>query len=138
MSWKRHHFFVLAVVLVSLGLVAWWALPGSAPEEMPTRTPARNVSAREAPPARSPELPEFPTKTADGSRLWAPGMNYRYAVETDQEVTFSSSQPGAPVPPGMRFHIQGEWNVGIVSASEARVEAQVRLVPSIVSVNVDG
>ncbi|QRN93895.1 HEAT repeat domain-containing protein [Archangium violaceum] len=137
MSWKRHHFFVLAVVLVSLGLVAWWALPGSAPEETPTRTPARNASTQTASSPR-PELPELPTKTADGSRLWAPGMSYRYAVETDQEVTFSSSQPGAPVPPGMRFHIQGEWNVGIVSAGEARIEAQVRLVPASVSVNVDG
>ncbi|WP_395839999.1 HEAT repeat domain-containing protein [Cystobacter fuscus] len=65
-------------------------------------------------------------------------MNYRYSVETDQEVTFSSSQPGAPIPPGMRFQISGEWNVGIVSAGEAQVEAQVRLVPANVSVSVDG
>ncbi len=138
MSWKRHHFVVLAVVLVSLGLVAWWALPRNDPgAQTPPTAPARPASTQVAPPP-SPELPEFPTKTADGSRLWVPGMSYRYAVDTTQEVTFSSSQAGAPVPPGMRFHIQGEWNVGIVSAGEARIEARVRLVPVNVSVNVDG
>jgi HEAT repeat protein len=137
MSWKRHHLLVLAVVLISLGFVAWRAVPRDEQGTTPTSTSAGKGSPQAAQPPQ-PALAEFPQKTADGSRLWAPGMNYRYAVNADQEVSFSSSQAGAAIPPGMRFQIQGEWNVGIVSVGEAQVEAQVRLVPTHISVDVDG
>ncbi|HSP81641.1 MAG TPA: HEAT repeat domain-containing protein, partial [Myxococcaceae bacterium] len=67
-----------------------------------------------------------------------PGMQYRYTLDSEQEVSFTQSQPGAEIPPGMRFQLKGEWSVGIVSATEDRIEARVKLVPTVAAVSIDG
>ncbi|AKJ06032.1 HEAT repeat protein [Archangium gephyra] len=124
-------------VLVVLGLAgAWWVSSrGDAP--VPTAVqPAAPV--RQAPTAVAPSSPVPARKTADGTRAWIPGMLYRYALLSDQKVSFRQKQPGAATPPEMSFHIQGEWQVGIAAVDGERVDARVVLLPDVFTATVDG
>ncbi|WP_284665456.1 HEAT repeat domain-containing protein [Myxococcus sp. SDU36] len=67
-----------------------------------------------------------------------PGSEYRYSLDVTQQVAFKQPQPQGDAPPSMRFHLQGEWRVGIVSANDARVDARVSLLPESVSVDIEG
>ena len=124
------------VVALVLGMGGWWAVSGRQPS--PEHTNPQPPS-RPAPTAATPEETPLPVQASnDGTRVWSPGTLYRYELTSDQQVTFRPSQPGEAVPPGMRFVVQGEWNVGVVSASAERVELRVLLRPSSFSVSVDG
>lgn len=138
MSWKRPYLFVLPVV-VALGLAAWWASARSGDEPTPAPAAQSSGSGKTRQPRPEAEEPTVAVEArSDGTRSWIPGMQYRYAVETTQQVSFSTAQKGAAVPPGMRFHIQGDWSVGIVSINDTRVETRVKLMPTVFSVTVDG
>ncbi|WP_309890411.1 HEAT repeat domain-containing protein [Archangium sp.] len=136
---KHRRPILLSVAVVALvlavGLVALKPEPPTEPastQAPTTRAPATST----ADPAPAPSLSA--RKAPDGTRAWVPGMQYRYTLNSDQEVSFTQSQPGAEVPPGMRFRIQGEWSVGVISAEGDRIEARVKLVPATASVSIDG
>ncbi|MBU8898132.1 HEAT repeat domain-containing protein [Corallococcus sp. M34] len=136
MPWKRHHSLLLLLAVV-LGIVGWW---GASRADEDSGTPPvadARPTARPPRPAASPDEPE-PTRTPDGTRAWVPGQQFRYAVDTTQQVTFVASQAGAQVPPGMRFHVQGEWRVGITGARDTGVEARAALLLTDLSVTVEG
>ncbi|MDC0707156.1 HEAT repeat domain-containing protein [Stigmatella sp. ncwal1] len=67
---------------------------------------------------------------AAGQRAWSPGTWYRYALQGGYSVRFRSAKLGAQLPPAMRFQIQGDWRVGICSATHERMEVQVIFSPS--------
>lgn len=137
MSGKQSRAIGLSLVVALLGLGGWWAVSGRTPQQPetpPTTSPSRPASSTASP--GEMQAPVQPSN--DGTRVWSPGTLYRYELTSDQQVTFRPSQPGAAVPPGMRFLVQGQWEVGVVSASAERVELRVHLRPSTFSVNVDG
>ncbi|WP_043391133.1 HEAT repeat domain-containing protein [Archangium violaceum] len=139
MSGKQSRIILLLIPLFLLGgLGAWWAL-----------RPAQPVQAEEAArPAQPPAAPQqqaaAPTpsqpaqKTADGTRAWVPGTLYRYTLGADQRISFRKKQANAQTMPEMKFTLQGEWNVGVVSATPERVDARVQLKLSTLSVLVEG
>lgn len=131
---KRHQALSLAALLV-VGLSAawWWSRTEAA---NPTQEPSRATAALHSPPSQSG--PEPARVSADGKRAWVPGAEYRYSLDVTQQVAFKQTQPQGDAPPSMRFHIQGEWRVGIVSANDTRVDARVSLLPASVSVDVEG
>ncbi|WP_224247169.1 HEAT repeat domain-containing protein [Hyalangium gracile] len=133
------HRILLFLTLLLLGITAGGValksndLPASeAPQatSKPRSTaPAEPASALPAPSAR---------KAMESAREWVPGMKYRYTLSSSQEVNFTSSQPGAETPPGLRFHLRGEWSVGVVSVDGEQVHARIQLVPSTAEVNLNG
>ncbi|WP_375765585.1 HEAT repeat domain-containing protein [Archangium gephyra] len=90
-------------------------------------------------PAALPAAP-LPPKPSDGTRAWNPGWLYRYSVLSEQQVSFRQGQPGAPTPQGMLFHLQGDWNVGVVSAGEEKIvlRFQLQAQPSTFAIKIDG
>jgi HEAT repeat protein len=142
MSGKRSRAILLSVPLVLLGLLGllglWWGRSSAeavTPVVESARPPAAILVTQVAAPGLNP-LP--PPKPPDGTRAWVPGMLYRYAVRADQELTFRQRQRGTDAPPGMRFNIQGEWNVGVVSVRDELIIARVHMVASSFTVAVDG
>jgi HEAT repeat protein len=126
------------IIALVLGLGGWWAVSGQGPSpEQPTPSPT-SPSRPTASPAAPGETPLPVQASHDGTRVWSPGTLYRYELTSDQQVTFRPAQPGAAVPPGMRFMVQGQWEVGVVSAGAERVDLRVLLRPATFSVNVDG
>ncbi|NVJ16652.1 HEAT repeat domain-containing protein [Myxococcus sp. AM010] len=133
---KRHQALSLAVLLVVGLSAAWWWSQPEAAIPTPAPGPSRAPVALQAPPPRSG--PEPVRASEDGRRAWVPGSEYRYSLDVTQRVAFKQTQPQGDAPPSMRFHLQGEWRVGIVSASDARVDARVSLLPESVSVDIEG
>ena len=137
----RHSRVVMLAVVVALllGLGGWWSLGRTAarPEEGDPAT-ARPGPASVAVPSPLQIQSAPPVKAADGSRTWTPGVLYRYALTTRQQVLFRETRANTPPPPGMQFDIQGEWLMGVASAREGRIDARVQLQPSSFSMNVGG
>ncbi|HEX5744740.1 MAG TPA: HEAT repeat domain-containing protein [Archangium sp.] len=138
MSGKRSRTMLLLIPLVLLGgLGAWWGL--SRPEQPAPPQEAVRPS-QPAPAAQTPAATPAPPaqKTADGTRAWVPGTLYRYSLSADQKIAFRKKRADAQTMPEMKFNLQGEWNVGVVSATETRVDARVQLKLSTLSVLVEG
>ncbi|SEL32536.1 HEAT repeat [Stigmatella aurantiaca] len=134
----RKHL-LLSLPLFLIGIAAWGI--ALTPEPLPPPEPPQAGSlASSASPHAAPALaaPLSSQKRPDSTRAWVPGMQYRYALDSTQEVSSVPSQPGAQTPPGMRFHLRGEWRVGIVSVEGAQVHARVQLVPSSSEVSLEG
>ncbi|SEU37122.1 HEAT repeat domain-containing protein [Stigmatella erecta] len=123
----------LAVVLLGLG--AWWSLAGRGQPETPT---APDASVPQALPSPQGQTPPTAPAALQASRAWRPGSLYRYEVSSEQDVTLRQPQTAAPAMPGMRFRLKGEWQVGLVSAQENRIEARVHLRPASFSASVEG
>lgn len=126
----------LAVALL-VGLGGWMASASrdSSPEhELKPATP----STQTARPGSEAEASGSATSPAsvDGARAWVPGVLYRYELTNEQQVTFSKArQPSAP---GMAFHIQGDWSVGVISLREERIETRLQLRPTSFSISSEG
>lgn len=130
---------LLLLVTLVLGLGGWWAMSGQQPPPDPVPSPSKPPTRSASSMATFEDLPPLPVQASnDGTRVWSPGTVYRYELTSDQQVTFKPAQPGAEVPPGMRFMVQGQWDVGVVSASAERVDLRVHLRPSSFSASVDG
>jgi HEAT repeat protein len=127
----------MLIPLVLLGVLgAWWGLsrPG---QQAPVAEAA--PQSKTAPSQAAPSAPSQPaTKTADGSRAWVPGTLYRYSLNADQKIAFRKKQEGAETPPEMKFNLQGDWHVGIVSASPERIDARVHLTLSSFTILING
>jgi len=138
MSGKQSRTILLLIPLLLLGVLgAWWGL--SRPAQPAQVEAAPSAQAAAAPQQAAPPPPSQPAqKTADGTRAWVPGTLYRYALSADQRVAFRKKQPNAQTMPEMKFNLQGEWNVGVVSATAERVDARVQLKLSHLSVLVEG
>lgn len=138
MSGKRSRTILLLIPLVLLGVLgAWWGLSRPA-QSAPTQEAARPSQPTPAAQA-APATPSQPAqKTADGTRAWVPGTLYRYSLSADQKIAFRKKKADAQTLPEMKFNLQGEWNVGIVSAAEERIEARVQLKLSTLTVLVEG
>ncbi|ATB35295.1 hypothetical protein CYFUS_000707 [Cystobacter fuscus] len=139
MQWKHRRALVssVAVILILMGVgVVWWRQPES-------DAPAPRVekaTASAALPAQPTVVAGLAAPKADGLRVWTPGMLYRYALSTEQKVSFGNSkQPaGAPTLPGMHLTIQGEWSVGVVAVEAERVHVRVNLQTSTFQLSVEG
>lgn len=82
---------------------------------------------------RSPPPPASPSGSAapaSAERAWSPGTWYRYGLQGSYTVRFRSANPGAYLPPTLRFQLQGDWRVGICSVGDERIEVQVSFSPS--------
>ncbi len=133
---KRRQALSLAALLV-LGLsAAWWWSRTEAAIPNPASEPSRATATLQ--PSLSQSEPEPARASVDGTRAWVPGSEYRYSLDVTQQVAFKQTQPQGDAPPSMRFHLKGEWRVGIVSANDTRVDARVSLLPENVSVDVEG
>jgi HEAT repeat protein len=137
----RKHRTLLLLTLLLLGLaggaVALGTETPSAPEAPQSAASTQPRSAIPSEPSPVASVPPVRQAT-EGTRDWVAGMKYRYRLSTTQELRFTSSQPGAEAPPGMRFHLQGEWSVGIVSVDGDQVHARIQLVPSSTEVSMGG
>jgi len=68
-----------------------------------------------------------------------PGSLHRHALTLGLTVSFGQQKaPDAPTGPGMRFALQGEWDVGIVSAEGDAVLARFHLRPTSFELQVEG
>ncbi len=135
---KNRRLILLSFAILALALAVGLVTKKPEPPAEPTSTKASTKTKTTTPTPTSVATPHSPTKASDGTRAWEPGMQYRYTLDSEQEVTFAQSQPGGEIPPGMKFNLQGEWSVGIVSADEDRIEARVKLVPTVAAVSIDG
>ncbi|HYO74512.1 MAG TPA: HEAT repeat domain-containing protein [Archangium sp.] len=138
MSGKPSRTILLLIPLVLLGVLgAWWGLsrpeqPAPPQEAVRPSQPAPAVQAAPAAPSQPAQ------KMADGTRAWVPGTLYRYALNADQKIAFRKKRADAQTMPEMKFALQGEWSVGVVSATADRVDARVQLKLSTLSVLVEG
>src|SRR5215217_873102 len=133
MRLKRLHVVGLAAFLLLLGLGAvWWKQAGEA-SSAPVGNAASSVRAMEPPP------PSEAPRDAAGGRAWVPGSLHRHALTLGLTVSFGQQKaPDAPTGPGMRFALQGEWDVGIVSAEGDAVLARFHLRPTSFELQVEG
>ncbi|MFY2556028.1 HEAT repeat domain-containing protein [Corallococcus terminator] len=133
---KRPHVVGLAAFLLLLGLGAvWWKQAGEA-SSAPVENAASPVRAS-APPPPSEALPD--ARDAAGGRAWVPGSLHRHALSLALTVSFGQQKaPAAPTSPGMRFSVQGEWDVGIVSAEADAVLVRLHLRPTSFELQVEG
>jgi HEAT repeat protein len=139
MPWKPRRALLLSVaaVLLLMGLgVVWWNRPGSDSSTPPGQQPTAAASS----PTQATGVSGLPAQKADGLRVWTPGLLYRYALSTEQKVSFGNSkQPaGTPSLPGMHLRLQGEWNVGVVTVEAERVNVRVNLKTSTFQLSVEG
>jgi hypothetical protein len=65
-------------------------------------------------------------------------MLYRYALIADQKIAFRKKHLGANAPPEMKFNLQGEWHLGVVSATPERIDARVQLTLSDFTIVING
>ncbi|MCP3163570.1 HEAT repeat domain-containing protein [Myxococcus qinghaiensis] len=133
MRLKRLHVVGLAAFLLLLGLGAvWWKQAGEA-SSAPVGNAASSVRATEPPP------PSEAPRDAAGGRAWVPGSLHRHALSLGLTVSFGQQKaPDAPTGPGMRFALQGEWDVGIVSAEGDTVLVRLQLRPTSFELQVEG
>lgn len=121
---------LLAVVVLGLVLIlSGWGRSASAAPDAPGERPGVAQPQAAAEPVGS-------SPAASVRRPWEPGLVHRYELKSDQDVAFKGGQAAAP--PAMHFHIAGEWRVGVVVSNEDRVDLRVALVPSALSMLVDG
>ncbi|MDY7230330.1 HEAT repeat domain-containing protein [Hyalangium rubrum] len=135
MSGNRAWLLGVPLVVVLLGLGGWWATTDQGKPEDPSLAPAPALQ-----PAARPESQTgtAATKAPASTRAWRPGSLYRYAVSSDQDITLRQPQSATPAMPGMRFQLKGEWDVGLISAQEERIEARVHLRLASFSASVEG
>ncbi len=101
------------------------------------------LPGRSAPPPRgevSPSPPGAgPSETpAREQRDWRAGSWYRYALRGSYLVRFRSARPDSQPPPPLLFQFEGDWRVGVCSASQERAEVQVSLSPTRFSLEAAG
>ncbi|MDC0713171.1 HEAT repeat domain-containing protein [Stigmatella sp. ncwal1] len=136
----RKYLFLFSLPLLLIGLatgaMALTQEPLASQETLQVSSTAPSALTPAVPVPVAPPLPL--QKSPDTTRAWVPGMLYRYTLTSTQEVSSVQPQPGAQPPPGMRFHLRGEWRVGIVSVEGEQVHARVQLVPSAAEVSLGG
>jgi HEAT repeat protein len=138
---SRKHRLLLASLPLLLGIVAGAVTlkPELLPRPEAPQAAASRVSGSSTPAEPSPAAPASPTRRSkEGLRAWEPGMKYRYTLDSTQELSFASSQPGAEPPPGLLFRLRGEWSVGVTSVEGERVHARIQLVPFLAQVSMGG
>ncbi|NVJ20699.1 HEAT repeat domain-containing protein [Myxococcus sp. AM011] len=130
---KRLHVVGLAAFLLLLGLGAvWWRQAGEA-SSAPVGNAASSVRATEPPP------PSEAPRDAVGGRAWVPGSLHRHALSLGLTVSFGQQNaPAASTGSGMRFAVQGEWDVGIVSVEGDTVLVRFHLRPTSFELQVEG
>lgn len=130
---KRLHVVGLAAFLLLLGLGAvWWRQAGEA-SSAPVGNAASSVRATEPPP------PFEAPRDAVGGRAWVPGSLHRHALSLGLTVSFGQQNaPAASTGSGMRFAVQGEWDVGIVSVEGDTVLVRFHLRPTSFELQVEG
>ncbi|HYO59034.1 HEAT repeat domain-containing protein [Archangium sp.] len=137
MPGKRSRAILMLIPLVFLGVLgAWWGL--SRPGQQAAVAEATPQPKSAPPQAALPTQSQPATKTADGSRAWVPGTLYRYSLNADQKIAFRKKQASAEAPPEMKFNLQGDWHVGVVSATPERIDARVHLILSSFTIVIDG
>lgn len=128
----RAGMFVAVLVLGVLVWSGWRAEEGSAgSSEAPQVRTATSGQRLLTGAARSSN---YPSET----RAWEPGLVHRYEIRSEQDVSFRTAHAGVAAPPGMHFHLAGEWRVGVVASGEDRVDVRVAFAPAALSMTVDG
>ncbi|WXH29046.1 hypothetical protein WA016_02993 [Myxococcus stipitatus] len=128
---RRQRPYVIAMaatlVLLALGGV-WWKKNAGTPSSISDTPPDSHSQTSRAPPA-----PVAAGSTQAESRGHpTPGTLHRHALSLMTAVSFEQQNSG------MRFALQGEWDVGIVSAKDDAVLVRVQLKPTTFTVDVEG
>ncbi|NTX09862.1 HEAT repeat domain-containing protein [Myxococcus sp. CA056] len=133
---KRLHVVGLAAFLLLLGLGAvWWKQAGEA-SSAPVGNAAPMVRASTSPPPAE-AIPD--ARDEAGRRAWVPGTLHRHALSLGLTVSFGQQKtPATATAQGMRFALQGEWDVGIVSAEGDTVLVRLHLRPASFGLEVEG
>ncbi|MET0405425.1 MAG: HEAT repeat domain-containing protein [Cystobacter sp.] len=135
----RSRIPLLALPFLILGLIAagWFMYqPGEEDAQEPSAAASQTPAAKAAAPAPGKTPP--PPATLNGTRVWTAGILYRYGLSAEQTLAFRQKQPAMAAPPGMRFSLQGEWNVGLVAVGEERIDARVNIKATSFNIAVDG
>jgi len=137
MSGKRSRAILLLIPLASMGVLGVWSCFSPLGQQGAVVEAAHGALQPEvAPPQFAPSPPAL--NAADGSRAWVPGRLYRYALNADQKIAFRKKHPSADAPPEMKFNLQGEWYMGVVSATPERIDARVHLTLSNFTIVING